>query len=426
MKTLLQHRLFRRLLGGWTVGNLADSALFLTLAVWAKDLTGSSSAAGLVFFALALPSLLAPLLGLLVDRVRRKPLIVTANLVAAGGAASLVLIDGPEMLWLLYAITLLYGALGVLNGAAQSGLLRDLLPDDQLDSANAMLSTVDNGLRILTPAIGAGLYVLWGGPALGLGVAGLLVVTAALIASVPVTESDPDSERSTFWADAVAGFKHLRSVPLLLRMVIVVAAAFGVIGLFDTVLFEVVEHGLGMDPAFFGVLMSLQGAGAILGGVTSAMVLRRWGPARTVGTSLAVVGLASVAFTVDVVGLPLLPVAVVAILVAGAVIPWMMVAMITTRQRLTPPRLQGRTAAATNISMTLPQILSIAAGAALVTVVDYRVLLIVAGVVLGACSVVLLGGRVPSTRAESAEEEADPAQKPAEPAEESDATPAAT
>ncbi|SEE94618.1 MFS transporter [Ruania alba] len=390
MRTLLRHRLFRRLLGGWTVGNLADSALFLTLAVWAKDLTGSSSAAGLVFFALALPSLLAPLLGLLVDRVRRKPLIVSANLVAAGGAASLVLVDGPGMLWLLYAVTLLYGGLGVLNGAAQSGLLRDLLPDDQLDSANAMLSTVDNGLRILTPAIGAGLYVLWGGQALGLGVAALLLLTAALIASVPVVESDPDRETSTFWADAVAGFAHLRSVPLLLRMVIVVAAAFGVIGLFDTVLFEVVEHGLGMDPAFFGVLMSLQGAGAILGGLTSALVLRRWGPARTVGTSLAVVALASLAFTVDVVGVPLLPVVIAAILVAGAAIPWLMVAMITTRQRLTPPRLQGRTAAATNISMTLPQLVSIAAGAVLVTVVDYRVLLVVAAVVLGTCAIVLL------------------------------------
>ncbi|UFU07327.1 MFS transporter [Ruania halotolerans] len=393
MKTLLQHRLFRRLLGGWTVGNLADSALFLTLAVWAKDLTGSSSAAGLVFFALALPSLLAPLLGLLVDRVRRKPLIVVTNLVAAGAAASLVLVDSSAMLWLLYAVTVLYGALGVLNGSAQSGLLRDLLPDDQLDSANALLSTVDNGLRILTPAIGAGLYVLWGGQALGLGVAGLLVLTALLIASVPVVESAPETAENRFWAETSAGFRHLRSVPLLLRMVLVVAVAFGVIGLFDTVLFEVVEHGLGMQPAFFGVLMSLQGAGAILGGLTSAMVLRRWGPARTVGTSLGVLAVASVAFASDAIGVPLLPAAVVAITVAGAVIPWLMVAMITTRQRLTPPRLQGRTAAATNIAMTLPQLVSIAAGAALVAVVDYRALLAVAAVVLGGCAIVLLRSR---------------------------------
>src|SRR5690625_6296484 len=80
MKALLQHRLFRRLLGGWTIGNLADSALYLTLAIWAKDLTGSSSAAGLVFFALGLPTLAVPLLGLLVDRVPARPLMVFGNL----------------------------------------------------------------------------------------------------------------------------------------------------------------------------------------------------------------------------------------------------------------------------------------------------------------------------------------------------------
>src|SRR5690625_6378019 len=72
MKNLLQHRLFRRLLGGWTIGNLADSALYLTLAIWAKDLTDSSAAAGLVFFALGVPILATPLLGMLADRWHRK------------------------------------------------------------------------------------------------------------------------------------------------------------------------------------------------------------------------------------------------------------------------------------------------------------------------------------------------------------------
>src|SRR5699024_12787888 len=91
MQNLLQHRVFRRLLGGWTIGNLADSALYLTLAIWAKDLTGSSAAAGLVFFALGAPILATPLLGILADRWHRKPLLVAANLLAAAAALSLML-----------------------------------------------------------------------------------------------------------------------------------------------------------------------------------------------------------------------------------------------------------------------------------------------------------------------------------------------
>ncbi len=42
---------FRRLLVGWSLSNFGDSALYLSLAIWAKDLTGSNAAAGLVFFA---------------------------------------------------------------------------------------------------------------------------------------------------------------------------------------------------------------------------------------------------------------------------------------------------------------------------------------------------------------------------------------
>lgn len=171
------------------------------------------------------------------------------------------------------------------------------------------------------------------------------------------------------------------------------AVAFGVVGLFDTVIFEVVDQGLGMTPAFFGVLMSIQGAGAILGGVTSARVLRRFGPQRAVGISLAIIAVVALACAADVLGPALLPVVIVALFAGGMGIPWMVVALVTTRQRLTPPRLQGRTAAATNLALNVPQLVSTGAGAALVAVVDYRLLLLLAALVLACCGGVLLLGR---------------------------------
>ncbi|MBZ2196721.1 MFS transporter [Occultella gossypii] len=419
MKDVLRIATFRRLLGAWTIGNLADSALFLTLAIWAKDLSGSSGAAGLVFLALGLPALTAPLLGLLADRARRRSLLIVANLAAAVVAASLVLVDGASDLWIIYVVAFAYGALGILNGSAQSGLLRDLLPDEHLDNANALLSTIDQGLRIVTPAIGAGLYVLWGGGALGLGVAAILVLTALALLTVHVVESAPESaeERAGFWTEAAGGFRHVASVPLLARIVIVTAIAFGVLGVFESALFEVVEKGLGMEAAFFGVLMSIQGAAAIVGGLTSATALRRLGPARTVGVALLGLGVAAFGLAADLLPIPLLPVAVVAIAISGISVPWLVVALITTRQRLTPPRLQGRTAAATNLAMSLPQLASIAAGAALITVVDYRLVMVAAGVVLLGCAAVLLIGRTqtPAAAGETADEAPDPTPEPTGP-----------
>jgi len=389
MKALLSLGPFRRLLGGWTIGNLADSALFLTLAVWAKDLTGSSAAAGMVFFALGVPALAVPLLGLLVDRVKRKPLMVAANLFAALAAACLTFVTDAGQMWLLYTVTVVYGALGILNGSALSGLLRDMFADEYLDDANAALTTIDQGLRIFTPLLGAALYVLWGGRALGLGVAILLVITALILLTVRAQESSPEPSGGRMWAETMAGFRHLGSIPILVSIVAVTSVAFGVIGFFDTLIFEVIEQALEKPPAFFGVLATCQGAGSIVGGFTSSRALRAFGPQRAVGISLALLALASTCFALSLRPQVMVPVTIVAITIGGIAIPWMVVALTTTRQRLTPPRLQGRTAAAANLALTVPQIASTAAGATLVTIVPYRVLLFVAAAVLVGCTLTL-------------------------------------
>src|SRR5699024_12099150 len=111
-------------------------------------------------------------------------------------------------------------------------------PDERLDEASVTLSTIDQRLRILTPMVGAGLYVLWGGRALGLGVAVLLVATAAVLATVRAKESEPEREETAFWEQTIAGFQHLRSVPVLWVIVTVTAVALGVVGLLETVMCE--------------------------------------------------------------------------------------------------------------------------------------------------------------------------------------------
>jgi MFS family permease len=67
---------FRRLLAGQSLSTFGDTALYLTLGIWAKALTGSNAAAGAVFLALGIPALFAPAAGHLADRVRRRPLLL--------------------------------------------------------------------------------------------------------------------------------------------------------------------------------------------------------------------------------------------------------------------------------------------------------------------------------------------------------------
>ncbi|HEY4165892.1 MAG TPA: MFS transporter, partial [Reyranella sp.] len=147
------HQPFRRLTAAWVAANLGDSALYLMAAVWAKDLTHSDAAAGIVFAVLGLSTLLAPVMGHLVDATSRRSLLIIGNLIGAGLVCLLFLLTA-DRLWLLYVVVFGYGALGTLTSAAQSALLRDMLPDAHLASGNGVLSTVAQALRLVSPLLG--------------------------------------------------------------------------------------------------------------------------------------------------------------------------------------------------------------------------------------------------------------------------------
>jgi hypothetical protein len=76
----------------------------------------------------------------------------------------------------------------------------------------------------------------------------------------------------------------------------------------------------------------------------------------------------------------------------GLCIVWVNVGALTLIQRRTPADLLGRVDAALTIAVTVPQTASIALGAALVAVVDYRLLLAVMAAVLVISVVYLMGG----------------------------------
>lgn len=377
-----QSTAFRRLAVAWVFTNLADSALYLMVAVWVKELTGSDVAAGLVFATLGLPSALSPFLGQLADRVSRRRLLMGANLGVAGAVSILFLVDSTWWLWLIYLVVFVYGVVGYLTAAAQSGLIRDLLPDEHLASANGLLSTIDQTLRLLSPLVGTGLYVLAGPHAVvGLTVAAFLIA-AGLLAAIRVQESEPESasDRGKYWAEFTAGFRHLRRTPPLGRLTLLIGIGFAATGLVNVSAFPIMEQGLGVPASTLGLLVSVQGIGAVVGGLSAAAVNRRWGETRVFTLGMTVLGLGVV---------PLMGSSLVAVLIGlaalGFGVTWTIVAFVTLRQRLTPPRLQGRASAATNMSINLPQTVLTLLGATLLAVIDYRILVLATAiVVLGA------------------------------------------
>jgi MFS family permease len=384
---------FRRLTAAWACSNFGDSALFLTLAIWVKDLTDSDAKAGLVFLFLGLPVFLAPFAGQLADRMSRRRLVVATNLVAAVAVLALGLVHGAGDLWLIYAVTFGYGFLGYVTSAAGTGLVRDLLADDQLASGNGVLSTIDQGMRLLSPLAGAAVYAAFGGFAIAVLTASALAVAALIMATLRVDETPPvaAADRERFWPELTAGARHIRSVPVLARLTVAMAVAFAVTGFSNSAIFAAIDQGLGRGSSFFGVLAAIQGGGSVLGGITAAAVVRRLGETTAMGLGLVMIGLG-----LGAVAAPTMLTVTAASVVVGLAIPWTMVAFATLRQRTTPARLQGRVSAATNMALNGPQTAGTAMGAALITVVDYRILGLFMAIVVAACAAPVLAAKAES------------------------------
>jgi MFS family permease len=390
---------FRRLLAGQSLSSFGDTALYLTLGIWAKALTGSNAAAGGVFLALGIPALFAPLAGHLADRVQRHRLLLITNAATGLMVLSLLAVHSRAQLWIIYVVAFCYGVAASILNSAGAGLRKDMLAGDDLAAANAALQSVSQGLRIIAPLAGASLYVTVGGGAVAILDAATFAAAIAALASIRVQESAPEAgSRGSFRRDFTGGFRHIRSIPLLWQITFVTACAFSVIGLNETIVFAVIGQGLHRPPSFYGILNSVQGAGSIAGGIAVAWLMRRIGAARVIGLGLASFALAAVAYRTHSLALCL----------AGAIgdgigLIWLIVGFTTAVQVHTPPRLQGRVNAAWTMLIITPQTISIAAGAALISFVSYQLLLLVITVVIGACALLLLIRPAPEPDAVAAE-----------------------
>lgn len=388
-------RRFRRMYLGDALSGFGDTALLLALGIWVKNLTGSSPEAGSVFLATGVPTLLGPLAGRRIDQVRRKPLLIVTNGLAAIAVLALLLVRDAAQVWIVYAVAVAYGGALTVLGPARSALFKDMLPDADLGSANAAFGTLSGFTRMVAPLAGAAIYAAAGGHVLAVFDSLTFLASIVALATVQVAESHPEPAGGKLGTEVLAGLRHIRSVPLLAAMTSFSAIAFGTVGILEPLIFVVIQHGLHRPPTFFGVVASLQGAGAIVGGLTATRLLRRAGERRVVGGALVGLALASLTLAADSV----YPVIVGAI-VGGAVITWFAIGWNTALQRHTPPRLQGRVFATAGVMVSVPQTASIGIGSALIAAVDYRVLLAVLAIVTVLCGLLLLTRSEPESAPE--------------------------
>lgn len=393
-KDALKIPAYRKLLTAWSIGNVGDSALFLTISIWVKTLTDSDVFAASVFIVLGIPALFAPAFGLMADKFSRKRIIAFTNVGIALAVLSLLLVTDASQMWLIYAVTFVYSLATYVNASAQGGLLRDTLPDNLLAAANGLFGSIDQGLRIVAPLAAAGVFALWGIRPILFFTAATFLIYAFLIASLKIKETKNEVSSEKHWIHtSLEGFSAMRAKPRLWRYVLALTFAVTAGGAINALVFPILDTGLGLRPEMLSVFISVQGVFAVISGLNAARLLKAWGYDKMMAVGLSLFVLSFAALTVQN-----FVVVLVAIVLLGVSMPLMIVATVTLRQLELPLNLQGRSGAAMNVMFNVPQVFTAAIIAALLGVVAYPWLVAAATIVAAFGFVPLVAGRSDSRR----------------------------
>ncbi|WP_329069504.1 MFS transporter [Streptomyces sp. NBC_01429] len=387
---VLRDREARLYLSGVVVSGFGTSAMWLAAGVWTKSLTGSDSLAALTVFAMWAPVLAGPLLGAVADRVRRRPLLIGCHLAMAVALCALLAVDAADRIWIVFCVLFLYGVSGVVQDAAEAALVAAAVAPRLRGDFNGLRLTANEGMKLLAPLAGAGLYARFGGSTVALLDTVTFVLAAGCFALMRVREERPaPPPRGSRLAGTAESVRRLWESRTLRPLVGAAAATMLLAGLNGAAVYAVVDQGLGRAPTYVGVLYAVQGAGSVLTGLLAGPLLRRL-PERVFGAA----GIALFAVSVAARALPYDAVVLAGAAGVGAGLPCVLIAALTAVQREIPGAVLGRTAATAHTVMYVPNALALALGAGLLTVVPPAVLLPVAGAagLLTACALAGRGG----------------------------------
>ncbi|MFD5723796.1 MFS transporter [Streptomyces sp. NPDC127036] len=334
---------FRVLLSSFAFSTLSDGLTIVLLPLMAAMTSRSPLDVSLVAMGRALPwTLLAPVVGVLVERTPVRTVLVRASLlrllVLAALSTSLV-VSGPSIPPLVAAAV----ALGILEAfyevAAQSSVPA-MVGADQLVSANSKLTATELTLRGFLGPSAAGFVASLSFLRVSVACAILYGITAFVMVWLPSIPAAANGPRKKIRADIVEGMRYLRRDPLLLRFVMMTACGAMAYAAWIPVftLYALAPGPLGLTSTGFGLAMSA----AAFGGLAATWITARLPasfPKTHMLTASVVLGTCALATPV-LTACPLLNV-VALMLYSGSTVAWNIIT-VSYRQRSTPPKMLGR------------------------------------------------------------------------------------
>ncbi|MDH6133738.1 MFS family permease [Kitasatospora sp. MAA4] len=346
---LWRHRGFVRLWSAQAVSVFGAQVTELALPLAAVAvLRATPFQVGLLVAVQYLPFLLIGLpAGAWVDRLRRRPVMILADLVrfAVLLAVPLASLCGALRLWLLYPVAFVIGVMTVFFDLAAQSFLPALVGEDRLVEGNTKLQIAQTAGQLAGPSAGGFLVQLVSAPlailanSLGYALSGLFLLSVRAHEEQPVRSADAPG----LLAEVRDGLRYVFRHPLLRPIALSagIGNLFGLFGMVQAILVLYAVRDLGLSPAGLGAALAVANAGMLAGSFANGRLVRRHGVGPVIAGATFVMGFA-------ILLLPLaskataLPVLVTTMALSGACAAVFNVNQVSLRQSVTPAPMRGR------------------------------------------------------------------------------------
>jgi MFS family permease len=370
--SILRDRNFLRLWTGETISILGTTISDFAIAIVAVlTLQATPQQIGLMRALGEAPAIVIGLfVGVWVDRVRRRRLLVTLDLLAALAVASVPIayLLGVLSLGQLFVLAVVFGVLGTFWAPAWGAFLPSVVERDRIVDANSKLTLAMSATGIIGPGLAGFLVQVLTAPIAMVVDAVSFLVSAVCVSGVRTREAETASEdadtepvgrriRDGLRVAFLDPMQRAITTPLVL-LEFVNALSFAVYAIF---VLEVV----GLEPAALGIVFVVASVGFLAGSAAAPWLERRMGAGRAAILGLGMVGASP--FTMVLaqadhpLGLNLVFLGLPGIVGGfGGIVQWVMLSSI--RQAITPERLLGRVYASVGVLWGIMTILGALVG----------------------------------------------------------------
>jgi MFS family permease len=342
---LWRHRDFVLLWGGETVEWVSDSITNLAVPTIAILMFNAGPLE--MGFLSALGNVGYPALGLfagvMVDRWRRRPVLVWTNIiqVVALGSIPAAFFFGILSLYQLFIVTLVMSITIVFFNIAYTAYLPTLIAREDLVEGNSKLETSSSAASVVGPPIAGGLIqILGAAPSIALDALGTLFAAVTILSIKKPEPPSPSTQRS-FWSELKDGVRVVSETPALRNL----AVSTSILNIGNTMFYAVfylfIYDQLKMTPVVAGVTLGVGGVGVVVGAVAAPKLLKFMGLGSSLTAALMINGLGLLAVRESMYG-PAVAILAPIWLIANIGIPIYNINQVSFRQILVADRLQGR------------------------------------------------------------------------------------